>query len=155
MILREDGYMTGTSEAGQTVQTMNCSAIRISVGGLEVVEVYQLGDGRMEVQWVPVDRSIDEELEYLAQKVNLQVSRTKSQAASKEDLIHYLFDRENKWYGIRCPKEVWRLFMKSKDISNDLVDAFIKEWTESPIKRLMDKELVEEVRSTRPWTGLE
>lgn len=139
----------------ETQSNLHIANVCKDVGGLNIVDVYQLEDGRMEVIWSPVDRAIDDELAYLAATVALPVSRTRNQASIKNDLIHYLFNRENLWYGIRCPKEVWRLFMKSKDIPDKTVDAFINTWTTSPVKRLIDKELVDAVRGIRPWTGLE
>lgn len=126
-----------------------------NVGGLHITGVYQLEDGRMEVTWDPTDNPIHDEFAYLATTVDLPVARTNQQARNKNDLMHYLFDRDNKWYGIRCPKAVWILFMKSQDIPETTVDSFIKAWTTSPIKKLIDKELIEAVRGTKQWTGLE
>jgi hypothetical protein len=134
---------------------VRASDICKSVGGLDIVDVFQLEDGRMEVTWAPTDHAIHDELAYLATTVEMPISRTSLQAKAKNDLMHYLFSRDNLWYGIRCPKSVWILFMKSQDISEETITSFINAWTKSPIKKLIDKELVDAIRGTKTWMGLE
>lgn len=129
--------------------------IQVTVDGITVKEVFQLRDGRMELRWSPMDRVIPDEIEYLSRLCEMNLARTDAEAASNPDPVEYIFTREAFWEGLRCPKEVWGLFMKSKGFTDVAVTEFYKAWAKSPIKSLIDKELydrkVSEVAAERPW----
>ena len=129
--------------------------IRVTVGGIAVKEVFQLKDGRMEIRWDPVDVVIPDELEYLSKLCDMNLSRTEAQASLRSDPVEYIFTREAYWEGLRCPKQIWGLFMKAKGFSDEAVDNFYKAWTKSPIKELIEKDLyaerVAKVAKDRPW----
>jgi len=129
--------------------------IQVTVDGITVKEVFQLKDGRMELRWDPVDRVIPDELEYLSRICEMTLARTEAQAVNRPDPVEYIFTREAFWEGMRCPKEVWGLFMKSKGFSDKAVTNFYKAWAKSPIKGLIDKGLydkvVADVALKKPW----
>ena len=103
--------------------------------GLLITEVFLLGDGRIEVNWVPVDRAIPEEIEYLSERAELPVMRTQMQARLKDAEIHYLFSPDNNWRGIRCPKKVWALYMKSRGWTDEQVADFEARADKAPKKK--------------------
>ena len=129
--------------------------IQVTVDGITIKEVFQLKDGRMELRWEPIDVVIPEEIEYLARVCEMNLSSKEGEAAAKSDPVEYIFTREAFWEGMRCPKEVWGLFMKSKDFSDQAVTNFFKAWAKSPIKGLIEKTAydrkVAEVAAERPW----
>ncbi len=129
--------------------------IYVKVDGIAVKEVFQLRDGRMEVRWDPIDIVIPDEFEYLSRLCDMNLARTENEASVKPDPVEYIFNRDAFWEGIRCPKEVWGLFMKSKDFTEEQVMSFYKAWAKSPIKGLIDKGVYErtvsEVAAERPW----
>ncbi len=131
------------------------SKILVTVDQIAVKEVFQLKDGRMELRWDPLDRVIPEEIEYLTRVCEMNLSRTEAEAAAKSDPVEYIFTKDALWEGQRCPKEVWGLFMKCKDFSEEEVMNFYRMWATSPIKGLIDKALYDEtvrkVADERPW----
>ncbi len=131
------------------------SKILVTVDGIEVKEVYQLKDGRMELRWDAIDVPIPEEIEYLTRICEMNLSRTEAEASHKSDPVEYIFTREAFWEGMRCPKEVWGLFMKCKGFSEEDVMKFYRVWAVSPVKALIDKTLydttVRKIAEERPW----
>ncbi len=129
--------------------------IHVTVDGIKVKEVFQLKDGRMELRWDPIDVVIPDEIEYLSRICEMNTSRTEAEAADRPDPVEYIFTRDAFWEGMRCPKEVWGLFMKSKGFTQAAVISFYKAWAKSPIKSLIPKEVydrkVSEVAAQRPW----
>jgi hypothetical protein len=104
--------------------------------GLLVTEVFVLADGRIEVNWLPVDRAIPEEIEYLSDRTDLPVHRTQMQSILRDASVHYLFSPDNLWRGIRCSKEFWCLFMRAKGWLDANVDEFIKDLERAPKKKI-------------------
>jgi hypothetical protein len=130
--------------------------ISIRVGPLpKVKEVCQLKDGRMEIIWEPVNIPIPEELSYLASRSPLPLARTQMRATAVPDNVEYVITKDGLWRGIRCIKDVWVLLMRTYDIPQKKIDAFIKAWTDSPVKTLIEKEnwdnMVRSVAASRPW----
>lgn len=104
--------------------------------GLLITEVFLLGDGRVEVNWSPVDRAIPEEIEYLSERAALPVLRTQMQSKMREAEIHYLFTPDNLWRGIRCEKSVWGLYLRSRGWTEDQVQSFYDRADKAPKKKL-------------------
>lgn len=127
----------------------------VTVDEIKVKQVFQLKDGRMELRWEPLDRVIPDEIEYLSRLCEINLARTDVEAANRPDPVEYIFNRDAFWEGLRCPKEVWGLFMKSKGFTEGAVLEFYKAWAKSPIKGLIDKVVydrkVSEVAAARPW----
>jgi hypothetical protein len=115
----------------------------VSIKGLpfQVTELYQLGDGRMEIRWTPTERAIDDEFQYLSEKLAMPVAKTARHAQMNNDQMHYLIDEGGKWYGIRCPKAAWELYLLAKGATDEEVKSFISTWTKSPTKELCPREL--------------
>lgn len=105
--------------------------------GLLVTEIFVLADGRIEVNWAPVDRAIPEEIEYLSDRSDLQVHRTQMQAVLREASVHYLFSPDNMWRGIRCSKEFWCLYMRAKGWGDTEVNQFIEDLSRAPKKKIV------------------
>ena len=103
VIVDKDGKTIVHSVTDQTVWGM--------MDGKKIISVSNLSDGRIELLWEPVDEAIPEEMEYLAARTNLPVSRTETQARFRDDPMHYIFDERGWWRGIRCHKETWGTYM--------------------------------------------
>lgn len=127
----------------------------LDVDGLKVTRIFQLNGGRMEVLWEPVDRVIDEEMQYLAKISDMNVSRTQAECRNVGDPVEYMLTREGLWYGVRCMPQVWQVFMKAKGFSDNDVAEFLKKWAKSPVKALIDKVdwdlQVQRVAQSKPW----
>lgn len=123
----------------------------IEVCGLTVTGFFQLGDGRMEVLWEPKDMEIPEEIEYLAKKAGMEIAQTLLQSRMKNDPVEYLFTPDVLLRGLRCPKQVFQLFMMARKVEDKVIDGLLALYAKSPIKTLVDKDLVNEVAARRPW----
>jgi hypothetical protein len=109
--------------------------------GLEVTEVFRLADGRIEINWKPVDRMIPDEIEYLSDRQTIPVSRTQMQAILRDAETHYLFSDDNLWRGIRCSKEFWGLFLRSRGYKDNDVTSFEENLKLAPEKKIIPKEV--------------
>ncbi len=140
---------------GRTDMGDENKGIAVTVDGIKVKEVFQLKDGRMEVRWDALDIPIPDEIEYLTRVCEMNLARTEAEAAAKSDPVEYIFTKDAFWEGIRCPKEVWGLFMKCKGFSDEDVMNFYRVWAVRPVKALIDKALydttVRKIAAERPW----
>lgn len=108
-----------------------------TLGKVQIISVYLLADERIEINWVPQDMEIPEEIEYLSERSDMSVSRTQVQAKMRDDAMHYLFTDEALLRGIRCPLVAWTLYMKSQGKTDADVEAFKERVKNGPKKRIV------------------
>lgn len=132
-------------------QTTTGSVSSTNPLGVALKETFLLADGRVEINWEPVEMEPPEELEYLQERHDIPVYRTEMQAALKQAPIHYLFKEDvgpegqsiALWRGIRCPRIIWELLMRAKGASDEQVAAWVAAVDAAPKKKLIPKDLTE------------
>lgn len=92
-------------------------------------KIESLGGGIIRITWIPADVPIPEELEYLAEANPLPMARTNAMADKKTVEFSYLFTKEGGWYGIICPKKVWKLFKMASAANPDKLPYLAGGWT--------------------------